>query len=209
MAKILLVEDDEKVAEAVIDSLKIAHHTVEWVVDGNEGIDRLKLYSYDLAILDWQLPSMQGIDVCRNHRSGGGAVPILMLTGRSKVLDKEEGFNSGADDYLTKPFEIRELLARVRALLRRPAAVQSQIIVLGELVLNTRECNLRKGTQVIALQPREFALIEFLMRHPNEVFSIQALLSRLWSSESEASDEAVRQCILRLRKKSMRMMGKV
>jgi DNA-binding response OmpR family regulator len=124
-----------------------------------------------------------------------------MLTGRSKVFEKEEGLDSGADDYLTKPFEVRELLARVKALLRRPAAVQSEIIALGALVLNTKECNVSKGNQIIALQPREFALIEFLMRHPNEVFSIQALLSRLWSSESEASDEAVRQCILRLRKK--------
>ncbi len=201
MAKILIVEDDRELAEVIEDAFS-KQHSVEIVDDGKEAIDRLKLYSYDLIILDWGLPgSVSGIDVCRTYRKAGGAGTILMLTGRNEIEDKEEGLDSGADDYLTKPFDARELMARVRALLRRPTQVIDNVIKLGALKLDCSSMCLIKDEEQISLLPREFALLEFFMKQPNRYFSAEALLDRIWSSESDTSPDTIRIYITRLRKK--------
>ncbi len=201
MAKILVVEDDRLVAQAVVDALKFAQHIVECVDDGKEGLDRLLLYQYDIAILDLNLPSMTGIEIARNYRASGGMLPLLMLTGRGDISDKESGFDSGVDDYLTKPFDVRELIARVRVLLRRPQQTLPDSITIGNLSLNVREGTATFHGKEVRLLKKERTVLEFLMRHPNQIFSVQELLNRLWSSESDSSEDAVRQCIARLRSK--------
>jgi DNA-binding response OmpR family regulator len=201
MAKILIVEDEPDLAEPVRAYLTHEHHLVEVVADGNEAVERLRFYKYDLIIMDWMLPGMHGVDVCKHFRAGGGTTPILMLTSRKQVNDKITGLDSGADDYLTKPFDVQEIAARVRALLRRPSAVTSNVLTARNLVLETSTFRVTRDGEEISLLPKEFALLEFFMRHPNQVFSAEALLDRVWSSESEASPETIRTYIKRLRQK--------
>jgi DNA-binding response OmpR family regulator len=201
MSKILVVEDDKALSSDMVQWLQFEKHTVEAVLDGREAEERLKFYQYELIILDWELPGVAGIDICRRYRSSGGGTPILMLTGRGTVDDKEQGLDSGADDYLTKPFHLKELTARIRALLRRPAATLSATLQVGNFALDTNTKVLYKDGSEIQLSPREYALMEFLMRHPDEVFSQEALLDRVWSSESDASIFSVYTAVKTLRKK--------
>lgn len=201
MAKILIVEDEFDLSEPIRAYLTHEHHLVEVVNDGLEAAERLRFYKYDLIILDWMLPGMQGVEVCKNFRANGGTTPILMLTSRRQTNDKIQGLDSGADDYLTKPFEVQEISARVRALLRRPQPVNSNVLKVRNLILETSTFKVTRDTTEIALLPKEFALLEFFMRHPNQVFGAEALLDRVWSSESEASPETIRTYIKRLRQK--------
>lgn len=174
---------------------------METVEDGEEALHRLKVSEYDLVILDWTLPKLAGVEVLKEHRRLGGQTPVLMLTGKDKISDKEEGFDAGADDYLTKPFHGKELTVRIKALLRRPPNLVKDVLRVGELVLEKENFSVRRGESEIRLLPKEFALLEFLMRHPNQVFSAEALLERVWVSESESTVEAVTTCIKRLRRK--------
>lgn len=201
MAKILIVEDEPDLSEPVRAYLTHEHHLVEVVGDGLEAMERLRFYKYDVIILDWVLPGMQGVDVCKNFRTNGGTTPILMLTSRKQTQDKIAGLDAGADDYITKPFDVQEISARVRALLRRPQVVNSNVLRARNLVLETSTFKVTRDETDIQLLPKEFALLEFFMRHPNQVFSAEALLDRVWSSESEASPETIRTYIKRLRQK--------
>ena len=201
MAKILIVEDDPCVAEAIMDSLEDSPHTLEWVPDGREGLERLKIYQYDLAVLDWSLPLLTGPEICRSFRIAGGKIPILMLTGHSAEEAKVEGLDAGADDYLTKPFSMKELQARVRALLRRPAQTLGTQLVVGDLLADPATCKVTRAGKQIDLLPKEMAVLEYLMRHQGQTFSVVDLLNGVWSSESDSSQDAVRKCIERLRKK--------
>ncbi|MBY0552406.1 MAG: response regulator transcription factor [Candidatus Obscuribacterales bacterium] len=199
MAKVLLVEDDPAVADTVCEFLRNEHHQVEVVHNGDEGFDMLKHYSFDLAILDWQLPGLAGVEICRGYRTRGGKIPILMLTGQSTIDHKEQGLDAGADDYLTKPFNIRELAARVRALLRRPSDVVQPLVAGSEISLDYRNFTLVRNGQKTKLLPKEFALIEFLLRHPGQFFTPEKLLNHVWESDSEATVGALRTCVKRLR----------
>jgi DNA-binding response OmpR family regulator len=201
MAKILLVEDDQAVAQAVVDALEFERHLVECVFDGNEGFERLNAFPYDLAVLDWGLPGKLGIDICREFRSKGGKTPILMLTGKGEMESKLEGFESGVDDYLAKPFNLRELLARVKALLRRPENIHNDFIEVRGYKLNIKLGKVTVHNREVSLLAKELALLEFLMRHQDHIFSVDDLLDRVWHSDSESSEDAVRQCVTRLRKK--------
>lgn len=201
MAKILIVEDDEHLRSDIVDVLEFEKHTVEGVGDGKEADDRLKFYQYDLIILDWELPNLPGIEICRRYRATGGASPVLMLTGKDGISDKEMGLDSGADDYLTKPFHIKELTARVRALLRRPVTMTGTVLRIKNFSLDTNTKVLCRDSNEIQLSPKEYALMDFLMRHPDEVFSQEALLERVWSSESDASVFSVYTAVKTLRKK--------
>ncbi len=201
MAKILLVEDDLDIATIVSRWLKHENHLVETSKDGQDASMKLKLNQYDLIILDWMLPQMTGVEICQKFRASGGTTPILLLTAKSTIENKETGLDSGADDYLTKPFDLKELSARVRALLRRAGAVASKTIKIGDLSLDAELHQLFVGETLIALNPKEFALLEFLMRHPNQIFSGEALLSRVWQSDAMASTDTVRAHIKNLRKK--------
>ncbi|RTL40367.1 MAG: response regulator transcription factor [Candidatus Melainabacteria bacterium] len=202
MAKILVVEDDKELVEVLQEWLVGEHHIVDVVNDGKEGCERLRMYDYDIAILDWQLPGMDGPDIVRHYRGTGGNIPLLMLTGKTDYLDKEQGLDSGADDYLTKPFHPRELSARLRALLRRSGANRTDsVLTAGDLTLDPQAFKVMKGDKELSFLPREFALLEFFMRHPNEVFGQEAILNHVWSSESDAAPDTVRVHITRLRSK--------
>jgi len=201
MAKILFVEDDNGLAEMVTEWLASQHHSIEHLVDGQKGFNYLQYGKFDLAIIDWNVPGTNGLEICKQHRAKGGSTPIIMLTGRGAEIDKEVGLDSGADDYLTKPFSIKELSARIRALLRRPNNVISNTLQIKDLVLDPIKHTLTQDNKEIRLLPREFSLLEFFMRHPDEIFSSDALLARIWQSDSVTTADAVRTCLKRLRKK--------
>ena len=201
MAKILIVEDEPDLSDPVKAYLEHEHHLVEVVSDGQEAMERLRFYKYDVIILDWILPGMTGLEICKAFRASGGTTPVLMLTSRKQTQDKIAGLDSGADDYLTKPFEVGEVSARVRALLRRPTHVNATTLSAKNVVLQPGSFTVTRDGATVQLLPKEFALLEFLMRHPGQVFSAEALLDRVWSSESEASPETIRTYIKRLRQK--------
>lgn len=201
MPKILIVEDDVGLSKMVRDWLTFEHHMVETANNGRDGLEKLQVYEYDLVILDWELPEVTGVEILREIRGRGSNMPVLMLTGKSSVNDKEEGLDAGADDYLTKPFHMKELSARVRSCLRRAGGNVANVLKVKDVELDPASFRVTRGGKEIQLLPKEFAMLEFLMRHVNQVFSAEALLSRVWASESEATVDAVSTCIKRLRKK--------
>jgi DNA-binding response OmpR family regulator len=201
MAKVLVVEDDASLSARLREWLELEHHQAEIVGDGKDALNYLRTYKYDLIILDWHLPSLSGLEVCRHARSHGISTPILMLTGVSDIPDKATALDTGADDYVTKPFHFQELSARLRALLRRQTVQVANILKVGGLVLDPEGHEVTNNGQPVQLLPKEFALLEFLMRHPNQIFSSEALLDAVWLSESEASPNTVRTHMYTLRKK--------
>lgn len=203
MSKILIVEDDVDLAGMVRQNLAREHATIEVVHTGNDAMDVLAVSDYDLLILDWELPGATGIEICKWYRQRGGSAPILMLTGKANITEKEAGLDSGADDYITKPFSMRELAARARAALRRTggAVHATNLLECGAYKLDPFKFSLHKNGEAISLQPREFALLEFLMRHKGTVFSPEALIERIWRSDTEAGMDALRACVKRIRKK--------
>lgn len=201
MAKILLVEDDRAILKDTREWLEREHHTVEACERGFDALERMKFFEFDLIILDWNLPELTGIELLRQFRDNGGTTAVLMLTGKDGVQDIEAGLITGADDYLTKPFHLKELSARVTALVRRHGKVYQQVLKVRNIELNTGAHRVTKGGQEIKLQPKEFAVLEFLMRNPQDTFSVEALLTRIWPSDSDASPDTVRVCVTRLRNK--------
>lgn len=201
MAKICVIEDNPDLANMVKTFLLFEHHTVETIAHGGQAQDHLRTFEYDLIILDWDLPEVSGIEILKGYRARGGQTPVLMLTGKDDISDKEEGLDGGADDYLTKPFHMKELGARVRSLLRRPAAAAQNVLKAKNITMDPAKYRVHKSGKVIALVPKEFQLLEFMMRHPNQVFSPEALLNRVWPSESDSTAEALRTTMKRLRKK--------
>ena len=201
MPQILFVEDDKDLSAVVNEWLTADGYTVEVAHDGLTGWEFLRQYNYDVVILDWNLPGLSGPEMCNRYRAGGGVAPVIMLTAKSQITEKMEGFDSGVDDYLTKPFNLKELSARLRALLRRPQAVVTNVITNGYLELDVVKRRITKGGVEIHLLPRDFELLEFMMRHLDEVFSSEALLQRIWGSDAEATSDALRTSIKRLRQK--------
>lgn len=201
MSKILIVEDEEDLAVQVKDWLSREHYTVEHVANGVAAVDHLAVSKYDVIILDWLLPGIDGIQVCKKYRSMGGKAPILMLTAKAGIEDKEKGLDSGADDYLSKPFHLKELSARIRALIRRSSAQSGNVLQAGDIVLDPVARTVTKNSVAIHLERKEFNLLEFLMRNANKTFSADALLDRVWESGSMASPDAIRTYIKSLRKK--------
>ena len=201
MAKILVVEDDKEIQDSVKKILELEHHQVELASDGDEGLFMMGTYTYDVIVLDWQLPKKEGVEILKDYRNSGGKAPILMLTGKTSLDDKEQGLDSGADDYLTKPFAGKELAARVRALLRRPNLSTANVLNLAGIVLDPSARTVTRNGEAVELLPREFQLLEFLMRNPNRVFEQTAILNRVWPSESDATSEALRSTVKRMRKK--------
>lgn len=201
MAKILIVEDDQTLALSIATALEAYGHKVEMTDNGDDAIDLLNRFGYDLAIIDWGIPGKAGIEVIHTYRAGGGVGNILMLTGKSHIDDKEKGFSTGADDYLTKPFDMRELRARVDALLRRVHAYKEETIVTGDLAVDLTNRIVRLKGHEIALTSTEYAVLEYLIRRPNRFFTVEELLNNIWESGADVTEHAVRQCISRLRKK--------
>jgi DNA-binding response OmpR family regulator len=201
MAKILLVEDEVDLADTIVEWLSEEYHLVEVEAHGDIALQRLSTGTYDLAILDVMLPGMNGLNICRALRQSGAAIPVLMLTARKSIDAKEAGLDAGADDYLTKPFQLRELSARIRALLRRPQTTPSNILTVGDLSLDRITCVVTKSGEPIHLLPKEFALLELFMRNVGKVISIDSLLDRVWGTDSSIVPETVRTNIKTLRKK--------
>lgn len=201
LAKILYVEDDKDLAQRVAEYLTMQHHKVEVSNNGRDAHELLGVAAFELVILDWDLPEMPGIEILKNFRNGGGQTPVLMLTGKDELSDIEAGLDTGADDYLIKPFAMRELAARVRALTRKSTATYSSVLRLGKLEVDTSAHRVTRDGTEVKLQPQEFAVLEFLLKRPSEVFSVEALQQQLWSSDVNASPDSVRVCIARLRNK--------
>jgi two-component system response regulator MprA len=201
MAKILVVEDEQDLSGPIQDWLTREQHLVELADNGTEALDKLSVYKFDLIILDLMIPGINGMEVCKRYRAHGGATPILMLTAKAAVEEKEAGLDAGADDYLTKPFHLKELSARVRALLRRHTQSSGSELKAGDLVLDVLARKVTMSGVEIHLVPREFSLLEFFMRHPNQVFSAEALIDRVWQSDTMASPDTIRTYIKILRKK--------
>jgi DNA-binding response OmpR family regulator len=162
---------------------------------------RMAANKFDLIILDIMLPEMSGLELCSRFRKSGGLSPILMLTAKDGVEDKELGLDTGADDYLTKPFHLKELAARVRALLRRGTQSAGNILEISDLKIDLAECRVFKGEEEIHLLPKEYRLLEFLSRHPNHILSAEELLEHVWESGVGFMPDTVRQHVKRLRKK--------
>jgi DNA-binding response OmpR family regulator len=201
MSKILVIDDEHDLADQLKKALLREQHVVETVYDGQSAVDVLSVSDFDLLVLDWMMPRMNGIEVLRWYRSKGKKSPILMLTAKSELDDKETGLDSGADDYLTKPFHLREFTARVRALLRRASTAADNVITCGDVSLDTTARRVLRDGVEVRLEPREFNLFEFLMRHQGQPFTADALVVRVWQSDSEVSPDAVRVYIRGLRKK--------
>jgi DNA-binding response OmpR family regulator len=159
--KLLIIEDEHKIANLIKQGLEQEHFVVDVAYDGTAGYDYASSEPYDLIILDRLLPGADGLEICKKLRSQGNHTPILMLTAKGQVSDKVEGLNSGADDYLTKPFAFEELLARIKALVRRPRTTTGNLLQVADLSLNTDSYEIKRGENSIALSSKEFALLEY------------------------------------------------
>lgn len=200
-ASILLVEDDVDIAMVTQSWLQSQRYNVQVVSSGEDALEALKNAQYDILILDWMLPGKTGLEICQEVRRAKENCLILMLTNKSAIAEKIFGLDSGADDYLTKPFNLRELSARLRALLRRPKVFKGFVYQINDLVLDCSKYTVFKGGVEIPLLPREFALLEFLMRNPDHVFSPEEILNNVWASEAQASPDTIRTYIKKLRRK--------
>lgn len=199
--KVLVVEDDETIAGVLKECLGQAGYSVEAVNSAEAGRARLAAANYNLLVLDWQLPEASGLDLCMEARAQGINTPVLFLTAMNTIHDKMAGLDGGADDYLTKPFEITEVLARVRALLRRPQTIQYRPIKIRDVELDQKGKTVSLKGEPVKLHPQEFTVLELMMANPGRVFSGEELLSRAWPTDSDATNEAVRTVILRIRQK--------
>ncbi len=199
--KILLVEDDQGLAQALQITLTRQHYLVDLACDGQMGWEFAEGLSYDLILLDLRLPKLDGITLCKRLRTHGNRTPILLMTAQNSSTQKVEGLDAGADDYLVKPFEMPELLARVRALLRRSADTLPPVLEWGELRLDPSNCQVTYQGRRLKLTAKEYELLEILLRHPHRIFSQSALLDHLWSFDDPPSETAVRTQIKGLRQK--------
>ena len=202
MPKILIVEDEPELAERMESWLKTQFYAVEKAANGTEALELLACYQYDIILLDWNIPGPDGIEVCRQFRDRGGKTPILMLTGKDCSADKATGLDSGADDYLGKPFDAVELAARLRALLRRPKNnYTGTVLKAGDLEIDPVGGKVTKGGVALNLLPLEYNLLEFFMRHSGTLLSAETILDRVWGADSDATVETLRTYVKTLRKK--------
>ncbi len=199
MTKVLIVEDDTRLASDIVVLLEQEKFIVEWAETGGDAMQLIDGFFYDLMVLDLQLPDVSGIEVCRYFRKQYEKGRILILTGKSGIDSKATGFESGADDYLTKPFDTRELVLRLRALLRRDAQSDINIVKYGNLLIDCRTCKVTISGAPISLRPKEYLLLELFARHPDDWFNSHIIRERLWKSADDVSTDAVRVWIMRLR----------
>ena len=199
--RILVVDDEPEVLSLMRRGLTVAGYSVETAESGEEALDFAVVRSLDAVILDVRLPGMDGIEVCRRLRAGDADLPIMMLTARGRVPDRVAGLDAGADDYLVKPFSIDELLARVRALLRRAGASEAAQLRFADLVLDPSTRRVERAGRHIELTPKEFDLLEFFMRHPEQVLSRGTIFTRVWGSEYLGDSNLIDVHVMRLRDK--------
>ncbi len=199
--KILLVEDDRRISIPLAETLKDEKYLVDMVEDGQSAWEMLQSFNYDLILLDVMLPKINGILLCQKLRGAGVQSPVLMLTARDSSSDKVLGLDAGADDYVVKPFDLAELTARIRALLRRGIDTFPTVLEWGNLRLNPSNCQITYDEQLIHFTPKEYQLLELFMRKHQRVLSPSNILDYLWSLEESPSQEVVKVYIKDLRKK--------
>ena len=199
--KILVVEDEHKIANSVKHGLEQEAYVVDVAYDGIEGYDLAASEEYDVIVLDLMLPGMGGLEICKKLREEKNHTPVLILTAKGELSDKVEGFDAGADDYLVKPFAFEELLARIKAISRRPKEVKDKLLKVGDLELNTGTFEVKKGNKVISLSRKEFSLLEYLMRNTGKVLSKDMIISHVWNYESDILPNTVEVFVGYLRNK--------
>lgn len=199
--RILIVEDESKIAYALKKGLEQENYTIDIALDGELGFDMAITEPYDLIILDIMLPKKSGLDICKDLRKSGVKTPILMLTARTELEDRVYGLNTGADDYLTKPFAFEELLARIRALLRRPQSIQDEILVCEDLIVNPLNYVVTRNGEEINLSKKEFTLLEYLLRNKDKILSKDKITEHVWEYDSDILPNTVEQYIGYLRNK--------
>ena len=199
--RILVVEDEKKVASFIKKGLEEEHYAVDIAYDGEEGFALAQINEYDLILLDIMLPRLDGMEVLRQIRRNGSNMPILILTAKDSVEDIVSGLDGGSDDYLTKPFSFAELLARVRALLRRKAREKTDILTVGDLSLSTSTHRVKRGGREIELTPKEYALLEYFMRNPNRILTRTLITEHVWDYHFDPETNVIDVYVNYLRKK--------
>jgi two-component system copper resistance phosphate regulon response regulator CusR len=199
--RILLVEDEARMGQAIKRGLRNAAYAVDVARDGEDALYQTSINEYDAVILDVMIPKLDGFEVCRELRAQGSRIPVLMLTARDAVEDRIAGLDTGADDYLTKPFEFGELLARLRALLRRGQELRPTIIQVGDLEINTRGQRVRRNQQPIELTTKEYTLLEYLARNAGKVVGREEISEHVWDDTFDPFSKLIEVYINRLRRK--------
>lgn len=198
---ILIVEDEHKIAQAIKKGLEQEVYSVDVAFTGTEGYDLASTEDYDVIILDLMLPELNGLEICKKLREQKIQTPILILTAKTDLDDKVAGLNTGADDYLTKPFAFEELLARIRALLRRPKNSMDSTLACNDLVLNTTTFNVTRNNKPINLSRREYSLLEYLLRNKDKTVTKEQIIAHVWNYDSDILLNTVEQYIAYLRNK--------
>ncbi|MBY0551460.1 MAG: response regulator transcription factor [Candidatus Obscuribacterales bacterium] len=201
MSKILVVDDDATATDTLREGLVLAGYIVDVANSAREAEAFVASSQFDCLIVDWDMPVKTGLEFVADIRRSGVKSPVLMLTGKASVDEKSRGLDNGADDYLTKPFAFKELVSRIRALMRRPQTVVSEELSSGDLKVDTLTRTAFRAGVELSLTRQEFLLLEFLLRNKNQIFSSEALVERAWSSTSESSPDTVRVHMTNLRKK--------
>jgi len=199
--RILLVEDESSAARMLAKGLREQAYAVDVAADGEDGLYRASINDYDLVILDVMLPRKDGFDVCREMRVAGSAVPVLMLTARDAVADRIMGLDAGADDYLIKPFDFHELLARVRALVRRGPLLRTETLLVGDLKIDTQARRAHRGGRRIELTTKEYSLLDYLARHADRVVGRAEIAEHVWDENFDPFSNLIEVYIQRLRRK--------
>ena len=207
--KLLLAEDEKDLSKALVTILKHNNYTVDAVYDGADAFDYLETGDYDGAILDIMMPKMDGITVLKKVRAKGVSTPVLLLTAKSEIDDRVTGLDAGADDYLTKPFASKELLARIRAMTRRQEVVSESVLHLGSLSLNRSTYELSTEHGSFRLANKEFQMMEMLLLHPRQLVSTEQFLERIWGYDTDAENQTVWVYLSYLRKKLSSLQANV
>lgn len=199
--KVLVVEDEHKIANSIKQGLIQENFAVDIAYDGITGYDLAIAEDYDVIILDRLLPGMEGVAICKKLREQKNHTPVLILTAKGQIADRVEGLDQGADDYLVKPFAFEELLARIKALGRRPKKTLEAILNLADLSLNTKTYQVKRGPILIRLSNKEFALLEYLLRHPNKILTKDQIISHVWNYDANILPNTIEVYIGYLRNK--------
>ncbi|QIR40539.1 response regulator transcription factor [Tolypothrix sp. PCC 7910] len=199
--RILIIEDDDRIAQPLAEYLRRQHHIVDIATDGLEGWEWSQSGLYELILLDLMLPKLDGITLCQRLRAASSNALILMLTARDTTSDKIIGLDAGADDYLVKPFELKELAARIRALARRSPEIRPSILIHGDLQLDPASQQVTYAENILSLTPKEYMILEYFLRHPNQVVTRSAIFDKLWEFDKTSGEGSIKTHITNLRNK--------